>query len=64
MGKGSSPRPFSVSKEEFDNNFDRIFRNKNFLEKSVESNTTQDEKDENQYSDDLNEGFESDRDFN
>jgi hypothetical protein len=25
-GKGSSPRPFSVSLEEFDNNFDNIFR--------------------------------------
>ena len=25
MGKGSSPRPFSVSQEEFGNNFDRIF---------------------------------------
>ena len=28
MSKGSSPRPFSVSVEEFGNNFDRIFRNK------------------------------------
>jgi len=27
-GKGSAPRPFSVSKEEFDNNFDRIFGKK------------------------------------
>lgn len=25
-GKGSSPRPFSVSQEQFANNFDRIFR--------------------------------------
>jgi hypothetical protein len=25
-GKGSSPRPFSVTQEEFGNNFDRIFR--------------------------------------
>jgi hypothetical protein len=24
-GKGSRPRPFSVSQEQFDNNFDRIF---------------------------------------
>lgn len=24
-GKGSAPRPFSVSQEEFANNFDRIF---------------------------------------
>jgi hypothetical protein len=27
-GKGSAPRPFSVSQEEFANNFDRIFGNK------------------------------------
>jgi hypothetical protein len=27
-GKGSSPRPFSVSQEEFSNNFDRIFSKK------------------------------------
>ena len=27
-GKGSSPRPFSVSREEFGNNFDRIFGKK------------------------------------
>jgi hypothetical protein len=26
MGKGSTPRPFSVSQEEFGNNFDAIFR--------------------------------------
>jgi hypothetical protein len=26
MGKGSSPRPYSVSLKEFDNNFDKIFR--------------------------------------
>lgn len=25
-GKGSSPRPFSVSQDQFANNFDRIFR--------------------------------------
>jgi hypothetical protein len=28
MGKGSSPRPFSVSLDEFNNNFDNIFRKK------------------------------------
>lgn len=28
MGKGSTPRPFSVTKDEYNNNFDRIFRNK------------------------------------
>ena len=27
-GKGSAPRPFSVSQETFDNNFDRIFGKK------------------------------------
>jgi hypothetical protein len=27
-GKGSKPRPFSVSQEVFDNNFDRIFGQK------------------------------------
>jgi hypothetical protein len=27
-GKGSKPRPFSVSQEMFDNNFDRIFGRK------------------------------------
>ena len=27
-GKGSKPRPFSVDKETFDNNFDRIFGKK------------------------------------
>ena len=26
-GKGSAPRPFSVSQEEFGNNFDAIFKN-------------------------------------
>ncbi len=25
MGKGSKPRPFSVDKEKFDNNWDQIF---------------------------------------
>lgn len=39
-GKGSSPRPFSVPKEVFDNNFDRIFRNK----KEQNSNDAEDTK--------------------
>jgi hypothetical protein len=26
MSKGSSPRPYSVSQQEFANNFDKIFR--------------------------------------
>lgn len=28
MGKGSSPRPYSVSQEEFQNNYDLIFGKK------------------------------------
>ena len=28
-GKGSAPRPFSVSQDEYANNFDRIFRKPN-----------------------------------
>jgi hypothetical protein len=39
-GKGSSPRPFSVSQEEFANNFDRIFSKKK--QDSVESVVTED----------------------
>lgn len=34
-GKGSSPRPFSVTQKEFDNNWDRIF-GKNKMTPSVE----------------------------
>ena len=30
-GKGSKPRPFSVSQEEFDNRFEAIFGKKNTL---------------------------------
>ena len=33
MGKGSSPRPFSVSQEEFADNFDRIFGNRKMTPK-------------------------------
>lgn len=29
MGKGSNPRPFSVDKDTYRNNFDRIFGKKN-----------------------------------
>ena len=35
-GKGSNPRPFSVSQEEFGNNYDRIFGRK---DKKVEDTT-------------------------
>ena len=31
-GKGSSPRPFSVTQDEYANNFDRIFRKDKRLE--------------------------------
>lgn len=36
-GKGSRPRPFSVSLDEFDNNFDRIF-GKNKMTPQVKEN--------------------------
>jgi len=39
MGKGSEPRPFSVDKKTFEENFDRIFRKKN-EEKSKKSEET------------------------
>jgi len=29
-GKGSAPRPFSVDKKTFDDNWDRIFKSKNW----------------------------------
>lgn len=32
MGKGSSPRPFSVSKDEYDNRFETIFGKKKHVE--------------------------------
>ncbi len=35
-GKGDSPRPFSVSQEDFGNNFDRIFGKKKKVETPVE----------------------------
>lgn len=38
MSKGSSPRPFSVSQEEFGNSFDRIFRKKDMTPR-VQENT-------------------------
>ena len=37
-GKGSSPRPFSVTQEEFGNNFDNIFRKKTVTPR-VQENT-------------------------
>jgi len=40
MGKGSKQRPLSVSKEKFDENFDRIFGNKKQTVKVSVSGTT------------------------
>ena len=37
-GKGSTPRPFSVSQEEFGNNFDRIFGKKNKMTPKYKDN--------------------------
>jgi hypothetical protein len=37
-GKGSRPRPYSVSQEEFGNNFDRIFSKNKMTPKVQESN--------------------------
>lgn len=37
MSKGSKPRPFSVSLDEFNNNFDNIFR-KNKMTPKVQEN--------------------------
>jgi hypothetical protein len=34
-GKGSKPRPYSVPKEVFDNNFDRIFGKKKTEEHAI-----------------------------
>ncbi len=41
-GKGSKPRPFSVDKETFDNNFDRIFGKKKEDNTGVTKNEFQD----------------------
>jgi len=35
-GKGSRPRPFSVSQEEFDNRWENIFGKKNKEQKTIE----------------------------
>lgn len=40
-GKGSKPRPYSVTQTEFDNNWDRIFGKKN--EKISDTNTHKDD---------------------
>jgi hypothetical protein len=37
-GKGSSPRPFSVSRDEYDNRFEAIFGRKNKVQVRVQEN--------------------------
>ena len=37
-GKGSSPRPFSVTQEDFGNNYDNIFRKKTVTPRVQETN--------------------------
>ena len=37
-GKGSSPRPFSVSREEFDNRWDNIFKKDKEMQVRVKEN--------------------------
>lgn len=37
-GKGSKPRPFSVSQEEFDNRWDAIFKKEKDMQVRVEAN--------------------------
>ncbi len=34
-GKGSKPRPYSVSQEEFDNNWDNIFKKDKSKDKNI-----------------------------
>jgi len=34
-GKGSKPRPFSVSQEAFDSNWDNIFKKDKFKDKNI-----------------------------
>jgi hypothetical protein len=40
-GKGSTPRPFSVSREEFANSFEKIFGRKDKMQIKVEENTSE-----------------------
>lgn len=41
MGKGSRARPFSVSKDEYDNRFDEIFRKKKPVEQPTDDEDRQ-----------------------
>ena len=40
-GKGSRPRPFSVSQEDFGNNWDRIFKKKDDMQVRVKEDNDQ-----------------------
>jgi hypothetical protein len=40
MGKGSRPRPYSVSQDQFGNNYDKIFRKKETMQVRVEEDTS------------------------
>jgi hypothetical protein len=44
MSKGSRPRPYSVSQEQFGNNYDAIFRKKNIDHESDAINAYNDER--------------------
>ncbi len=39
-GKGSRPRPLSVDRKVFENNWDKIFKKKNQLKKNLLNNKT------------------------
>lgn len=39
-GKGSTPRPFSVDRKTFEDNWDRIFKNKNLKDDMDELSNT------------------------
>ena len=61
-GKGSAPRPYSVTQEEYDNRWDAIFGRKPATEESLCGSTTADTDDEDNDSDsvDLDEDTEND----
>lgn len=43
MGKGSVPRPFEVPREQFTNNWDKIFGKKDIKEEKKDLEDTKDE---------------------
>lgn len=47
-GKGSGPRPYSVSMEKFDESFERIFGKRDTGEKLLEKDDSKDSNDENE----------------